>query len=110
MTGRIRYLELGFFEELKNPCDEFGKTGVIRSSALKILRKLRPVISDKRSNGHLFLLAGSRHLGGAAMMAAQAALKAGVGLLTVGVPESLHASFVASRPEAMWIPLPETPD
>jgi NAD(P)H-hydrate epimerase len=110
LTGRIRYLELGFFEELKNPCDEFGKTGVIRSSALKILRKLRPVISDKRSNGHLFLLAGSRHLGGAAMMAAQAALKAGVGLLTVGVPESLHASFVASRPEAMWIPLPETPD
>jgi NAD(P)H-hydrate epimerase len=44
------------------------------------------------------------------MMAAQAALKAGVGLLTVGIPESLHASFVAQRPEAMWIPLPETPN
>ncbi|MFL2938485.1 MAG: hypothetical protein ACJZ7A_05240 [Opitutales bacterium] len=29
------------------------------------------------------------------MMAAQAALKAGVGLLTVGIPESLHAAFAA---------------
>ena len=43
-------------------------------------------------------------------MAAQAALKAGVGLLTVGIPESLHAAFAAHRPEAMWIPLPETPE
>jgi NAD(P)H-hydrate epimerase len=74
------------------------------------LRKLRPAFSDKRSNGHLFLLAGSRDFAGAAMMAAQGALKAGVGLLTVGVPESLHAAFAAQRPEAMWIPLPETPE
>ena len=43
-------------------------------------------------------------------MAAQAALKAGVGLLTVGIPESLHAAFAARRPEAMWVPLPETPE
>jgi len=43
-------------------------------------------------------------------MAAEAALKVGVGLLTVGIPESLHAAFAAQRPEAMWIPLPETPD
>ena len=44
------------------------------------------------------------------MMAVQAALKAGVGLLTVGIPESLHSSYAARRPEAMWVPLPETPD
>ena len=43
-------------------------------------------------------------------MAAQGALKSGVGLLTVGIPESLHASFVAQLPEAMWVPLPETPN
>ena len=44
------------------------------------------------------------------MMSAKAALKAGVGLLTVGIPESLHTSFVANCPEAMWVPLPETPN
>lgn len=109
MVGRVRYLDLGFFKG-----DTLEETEVndrvVRSSALQLLRKLRPAFSDKRSNGHLFLLAGSRDFAGAAMMAAQGALKAGVGLLTVGVPESLHAAFAAQRPEAMWIPLPETPE
>lgn len=109
-VGRLRYLDLGFFKEKSNFEDNQSDSYILCGSALKTLRKLRPVISDKRSNGHLFLLAGSRDLGGAAMMAAQAALKAGVGLLTVGVPESLHASFVSQRPEAMWVPLPETPN
>ena len=44
------------------------------------------------------------------MMAAQGALKAGVGLITAAVPDSLHAAFVAQVPEVMWVPLPETPD
>lgn len=106
-VGRLRYLDLGFFTD-----SAWGKQNrqVLRSNALRALRRLRPVAGDKRTHGHLFLLAGSRDLGGAAMMAAHAALKAGVGLLTVGIPESLHAAFVAQLPEAMWIPLPETPD
>ena len=44
------------------------------------------------------------------MMCARAALRSGVGLLTFCIPESLHPSFVASCPEAMWVPLPETPN
>lgn len=108
-VGRLRYLDLGFFE---TPSSDFEESTdlVLRNSALDAVRTLRPAISDKRSFGHLFLLAGSRNYAGAAMMAAEAALKAGVGLLTVGIPESLHAAFAAHRPEAMWIPLPETPD
>lgn len=109
-TGRLRYLDLGFFDGASDLTPRSSGIEVLRRSALKTLRELRPADSDKRSNGRLFLLAGSRELGGAAMMAAQAALKSGVGLLTVGIPESLHPSFVASRPEAMWIPLPETPN
>ncbi len=105
-VGRLRYLDLAFFD----PADTEGvKERVLRPSALRMLRKLRPVGADKRAHGHLFLLAGSRELAGAAMMSAQAALKAGVGLLTVGIPESMHPSFAARLPEAMWIPLPETP-
>ncbi len=106
-VGRIRYLDLDFFAESEH--DEC-KLRVLRPDTLRKLRRLRQVDRDKRTHGHLFLLGGSRDLGGAVMMAAQAALKAGVGLLTVGVPESLHSSFVARLPEAMWVPLPETPD
>jgi NAD(P)H-hydrate epimerase len=109
-TGRLRYLDLGFFDDSSVSIPRKSDIEVLRRTALKTMRELRPADSDKRTNGRLFLLAGSRELGGAAMMAAQAALKSGVGLITVGIPESLHASFVANRPEAMWIPLPETPD
>ena len=106
-VGRLRYLNLGFFKD----ADPSGHTSrVLRSDALRALRKLRRADGDKRAHGHLFLLAGSRSLGGAAMMAAQGALKAGVGLITAGIPESLHPAFVAQVPEVMWVPLPETPD
>ena len=106
-VGRLRYLDLNFFT---NDRIENQSKRVLQSNALSTLRKLRCVEGDKRTHGHLFLLAGSRNFGGAAMMAAKAALKAGVGLLTVGIPESLHAAFVSQLPEAMWVPLPETPD
>ncbi|MBP51993.1 MAG: NAD(P)H-hydrate dehydratase [Opitutae bacterium] len=107
-TGRLRYIDLGFFDEHSQDFENHKKR-VLRNRSLGKLRNLRSASSDKRSNGHLFLLAGSRNLAGAAMMSAQAALKAGIGLLTVGIPESLHSSFAAQRPEAMWVPLPETP-
>ena len=106
-VGRLRYLNLDFFGD----ADSRGHAcRVLRSDALRRLRKLRRVDGDKRAHGHLFMLAGSRLLGGAAMMAAQGALKAGVGLVTAGIPESLHAAFLAQVPEVMWVPLPETPD
>ena len=108
-VGRLRYLDLGFFESPEAASFDY-ENFVLRDSAIETIRALRPAVCDKRSFGHLFLLAGSRNYAGAAMMAAQAALKAGVGLLTVGIPESLHPAFAAQRPEAMWIPLPETPD
>ena len=108
-VGRLRYLDLGFFENAPNDAS-CSVEKVLRSSALPLLRKLRPVNSDKRSFGHLLVIAGSRDMGGAALMCVRGALRAGVGLLTCGVPESLHPSFVANCPEAMWIPLPETPN
>ena len=109
-VGRLRYLEVGFFNHSSNVFSPDRGERVLKPNALRTLRGLRPVPSDKRSNGHLLLLAGSRNFAGAAMMAAQGALKAGVGLLSVCIPESLHSSFSAQRPEAMWIPMPETPE
>ena len=102
-------MDLGFFESSRES-DFADCPKILRSSALPVLRKLRPVHSDKRDYGHLLGIAGSRELGGAAMMCARAALRSGVGLLTFCIPESLHPSFVASCPEAMWVPLPETPN
>ena len=47
---------------------------------------------------------------GALAMSVDAALLSGVGLVTVFAPESVVSVLAASRPEAMWVPWPETPD
>lgn len=108
-VGRLRYLDLGFFDD--SDLGDFSQSEkVLRPSALSLLRKLRPVDCDKRDYGHLLAVLGSRELAGAALMSARGALQSGVGLLTCCVPESLHASFVAACPEAMWVPMPETPN
>ena len=44
----------------------------------------------KGTFGHLFIVAGSPGKTGAAALAAQAALRSGTGLVTVGVPNELN--------------------
>ena len=107
-VGRLRYLDLGFFEDADLVVNQ-NHFQVLRSSALPLLRKLRQVHSDKRDFGHLLILAGSKAFGGAAMMSVRGALRAGAGLVTCCVPESLHSAMAAACPEAMWIPVTETP-
>lgn len=64
--------------------------------------------SHKGEFGHLFLLAGSTGLTGAAYLASQSALKVGTGLVTLGVPRSLNPIFEIKLTEVMSLPLPET--
>lgn len=64
--------------------------------------------SHKKDFGHIFILAGSRGMTGAAVLAAKAALRSGVGLVTVGLPESLIQVVSNQTIEAMTLPLPET--
>lgn len=102
-AGRLRYLDLGFFVG-----DERGTDRVLTSALLEPLAGLRPPASDKRSQGHLLVLGGSRSYPGAVLMSVLAALRSGVGLVTAFVPESLAPAFAARAPEAMWVGWPET--
>lgn len=103
-AGRVRYLDLGFFTGR-----EPGAERVLTPQVLAPLAALRSAQGDKRTYGHLFVLAGSRNFPGAALMSVRAALRSGAGLVTAFVPESLVAAFAASVPEAMWVGWPETP-
>ncbi len=58
--------------------------------------------------GRVFLLAGSRELSGAAALCTNGALRVGAGLVTLGLPKSLHAPMVEKLTEAMFKVLPET--
>jgi ADP-dependent NAD(P)H-hydrate dehydratase / NAD(P)H-hydrate epimerase len=106
-VGRLRYLDLGFFDE---PPSQQSSDDVLTDATLTPLQRWRSPIADKRAFGHLFVVGGSRSYPGAVMMAVQAALRAGVGLLTAFVPESLVSGYAAHVPEAMWVGCPETPD
>ncbi len=68
----------------------------------------RDADGHKGSFGKVLLLAGSAGMPGAAVLAADAAARSGVGLLTVGVPESIGPLVLAARPEAMLQLVPET--
>ncbi|MFH0766331.1 MAG: NAD(P)H-hydrate dehydratase [Calditrichota bacterium] len=68
----------------------------------------RPKTMHKGEAGHVFILAGSPGMTGAAVLTAQSAMSAGAGLVVVGLPQSLNSIFEIKVTEAMSLPLPET--
>jgi NAD(P)H-hydrate epimerase len=103
-VGRLRYLDLGFFDQEAPE----ARLQVLTPAVLRPLVGLRPPKSDKRDYGHVLLVGGSRSYPGAILMAVQAALRSGAGLVTAFVPSSLAPAFAAQSPGAMWVGWPET--
>jgi len=81
--------------------------GLISSSVLDLLPR-RGATSTKFSSGHVLVVGGSRGLTGAPRMAAQAAMRAGAGYVTVCVPACLQEILAtAAPPELMTKGLPD---
>lgn len=65
----------------------------------------RPPVSHKGIFGHLLIFAGSLGKSGAAILAAQGALRSGVGLVSAAMPARINPIFCAALTEAMTVPL-----
>lgn len=63
----------------------------------------RQPASHKGMFGHLLVLGGDSGMGGAALMAAEAALRGGTGLVSVITRSSHRAAMLARRPELMVV-------
>ena len=64
--------------------------------------------AHKGSYGHVLLVAGSLGKTGAAILAGEAALRGGAGLVTIATPEPLLPIVAAAQAELMTEPLPST--
>lgn len=68
----------------------------------------RPRTAHKGSMGHLLAVAGSKGKSGAAVLVGRAALRSGVGLVTVATPRSIQPIVAAAQAELMTEPLAES--
>lgn len=76
----------------------------IRVTDEQFVREALPVILknfQKFDRGRLLLIAGSYGMAGCAILSARAALRAGVGYLTIALPSSIYGIVTAAVPEAV---------
>lgn len=65
-----------------------------------------PALTHKGQGGRCLVVGGARGMGGAALLAAQGALRTGAGLVSVALPAAQStAGVLASWPEVMQVPL-----
>lgn len=83
------------------------KQNMITAAEVRNLLPPRQADAHKGSCGKVLIVAGSQGLTGAAALSSQAALRAGAGLVTLGIGESLHDIMEAKLTEVMTKPLPE---
>jgi len=68
---------------------------------------VRQAAGHKGTYGHALLIGGSRGMSGAISLAAQGALRSGIGLATAAVPDRCLETVAQFSPVYMVIPLPE---
>ena len=78
-------------------------TYVVEPNDLNDFIPKRKVHSHKGSYGKGLLIGGSRQMGGAILLAAKAALKSGMGITSVMIPQCIEYRFGINLPEVMMI-------
>ena len=103
--GKITVADVGF--PLNAFMTKMGKALLLEPSDVPRLLPPRPRNIHKGDCGHLLIVAGSFGMAGAAAMCASAALRSGVGLLTIACAKSIVPILQTLVPQAMCIPLDE---
>ncbi len=103
-TGRLAVVDIGIPAELMQeaPGYEF-----LNDESIRPLLRRRDRLAHKGTFGHCLIVAGSTGKTGAAALCANSTVRAGAGLVTLGVAESLHRILEVKTTEVMTVPLPD---
>lgn len=102
-TGCLRVADIG----LRAAWDEKPGMRVLAHADALALLPPRPLNGHKGTFGHALLVAGSRGMAGAAALCAEAALRAGAGLVSVACPASILPTVQQLVPCAVALAMPE---
>jgi NAD(P)H-hydrate epimerase len=105
-VGNLQVVDIGLPDEL--PALQDLNTTVAEENIVSLLLPERPSDSHKGTFGTALIAAGSVNYTGAVLLAAEAAYRAGAGLVTLAVPGPVHAALAGQIPEATWVVLPQS--
>ena len=98
-VGEFKLLPIGLSQEGLDGIKSY--LWITEEAEVKALLRQRPRFAHKGTMGHALLVAGSRGMTGAAILAARAALRTGLGKVTVHVPNACLNILQISVPEAI---------
>jgi ADP-dependent NAD(P)H-hydrate dehydratase / NAD(P)H-hydrate epimerase len=102
-AGDVEVADIGFPPELVR-----SDLSLVEAADVATLLGPREPDTTKRRVGVVLVLAGSRTMTGAAVLAARAATRAGAGLVTLAVPQGILPVVEAGLVEGTFLALPET--
>ncbi|MFK5952196.1 MAG: NAD(P)H-hydrate dehydratase [Desulfobacterium sp.] len=102
-TGDLRVMDIGIPDYIAT--QPIPRLQVTEAPYIESLFPPRNTQNHKGSWGHVLIIAGSRGKSGAAILAANAAVAAGTGLVTLGIPQAINDIVETATLEAMTTPL-----
>jgi NAD(P)H-hydrate epimerase len=105
-TGRLEIIDIGIPGSVVQAVGP--KQYLLTSEQIRNCLQPRSPDTHKGRTGHLLVIAGSPGKTGAAAMTAMSAMRAGAGLVTLAIAESLNPILETQVLEVMTAPLPES--
>lgn len=99
--GEVHLLHIGLHPAFE--VNEAAAFELVEEAMIRQIYKPRSIFAHKGNYGHAALFCGSKGMMGAAILAAQACLRSGVGKLTSFVPQCGYDIIQTAVPEAMAI-------
>jgi hydroxyethylthiazole kinase-like uncharacterized protein yjeF len=104
-AGVVEVVDIGFPADLVT-----GDVWLLEPDDVSDALPAREAETHKRAAGVVVVIGGSRRMTGAVCLSAEAAYRAGAGLVTLAVPEGILPVVQTRLRETTFLPLPETAD